>query len=302
MSERTDALRRALWEASRRGRLCVTGHDTPDFDSVVSCALLGDLCAWWGIEAHIVLPTRASSQPRRLLPGWGIDPDAWRGETAAGDFLAIVDHNAPLCTGTLVACIDHHPTKNPPDCAFRMIEDSGACAAILLRLMREAGMPPTRTHEALAVSALYLDTIGLRSTKIPPGEAAWAREAIARLGLDEAMLLREGMRLTDMNRPADELIRLGLKRYEFGGRRVISSYVQTNALDAQTLEAILTALRAAVREEGAALWVFLVHDPEAGRSTEFDVSQDGTKRIDYDCLISRGKDVMPRVEREMTLK
>ena len=65
-----------------------------------------------------------------------------------------------------------------------------------------------------------------------------------------------------------------------------------------TLEAILARIRVAVREEGAALWVFLVHEPLKDRSTRYDVTPDGrVTRIAYDHLVSRGRDVMPDVEK-----
>lgn len=301
MSERTDALRRALSDGARRGRLAILGHDGPDFDALASCTLLRDLCASWGIEAEIVLPTRADEQARRMLPRFGLNPERWRGETSPEDALALVDHHATQRPGRVAACIDHHPTEHPPACPFALIEPSGACASILLRLMCEAGMTPSREQEALAVAALYLDTIALRSTKITPGEAAWARAGAKRLGLDEARLNEEGMHLQDMRLPPEKLAMLGKKAYLFGGRRVLSSYVQTNAMTPDTLDAILGVLRAAVRAESAALWVFLVHDPEAGRSTEYDVAADASvTRIGYDRLISRGSDVMPRVERALT--
>ena len=299
MSARTDKLKDILTDASRRGRLVITGHDAPDVDSLAACALLGDLCVWWGIPAQIVLPTRADKQSLRVLPKFALEPDGWLGEINERDFLALVDHHVTPHAGTVVACIDHHPTANPPPYPYLQIEPSGACAAIVLRLMREAGMPLTKAQRSLAVTALYLDTIALRSSKIPEQEAEWAREEAALLNLDEDFLRREGLHLTDMSLPARELIGRGRKEYEFGGRRVVSSYVQTDAMTADRLDAILCEIRLAVREEGAQLWVFLSHDPEAGRSTEYDVSADGrVTRIEYDRLISRGSDVMPRVERE----
>ena len=52
-----------------------------------------------------------------------------------------------------------------------------------------------------------------------------------------------------------------------------------------------------VREQ-AALWVYLVHDPVRMRSVQYDLLPDGSvKTTRYDYLASRGKDVMPRVER-----
>ena len=46
--------------------------------------------------------------------------------------------------------------------------------------------------------------------------------------------------------------------------------------------------------------MYLVHDPVRMRSTEYDLAPDGSvKTIEYDYLASRGKDVMPRIERAM---
>ena len=72
-------------------------------------------------------------------------------------------------------------------------------------------------------------------------------------------------------------------------------------MTAERLEAILCEVRRALYGSGAALWVFLHQDPVAMRTTEFDFYADGReRRIDYDFLASRGKNVMPRVERELT--
>lgn len=295
-----NTLRAALEAGAHQGRLVITGHDAPDVDSCAACAMLAALASFWGIPAQIVLPTRADEQARRVLPRFGLNPDDWRGTLTPADALALADHHAPLHPGRVMAVIDHHPTMTPPDAPFVCIEPTGACAAMVYRLMREAGMEADARWEALAVTALYLDTMALRSAKIPPEEAAWAREAAARLGLDTAWLEQEGLGLEDMTRPAAELARLGLKRYDFGGTRVLSSYVQTDAMTGERLCAILEEVRGALEESGAALWVFLHQDPVAMRTTEFDLYAGGREeRIDYDFLASRGKNVMPRVEREL---
>ena len=66
------------------------------------------------------------------------------------------------------------------------------------------------------------------------------------------------------------------------------------------LERILAVLRAQVRESGACLWVYLVHDPVNLRSVRYDVTPDGQAAVTrYDTLVSRGKTVMPQVERKL---
>ena len=297
MSERTEKLRRLLLHAG--GRIAVTGHDGADVDSVISCVLMQRLLAGWQIPCRIALlaPDR---QSRRVLAHFGVDAAALQGETKPDDCLILVDHHQSARPGRVIACVDHHPTDYPPAYPYVQIEGSGACAAMVLRLMQEAGVGVTPEDEQMAITALYLDTIALRSAKITKEEAAWGKSEAARLGLDAAWLEKEGMGLTDMRLPAGTLAMLGKKRFTYGERVVLSTYVQTDAMTQDKLEEILAVLRKAIAQEGADLWVFLVHDPRRGRSMQVNLAPDGTmEKIDYDYLVSRGKDVMPRVERSM---
>lgn len=303
MSERTERLFALIKTAAKDNRIVVTGHDNPDVDSLAACLLMHRLLVRRGIPAQIVLPTRADMQSRRVMPRFGIQPDEYMGEIRESDALILVDHHQPLHPGHVIACIDHHPTDFPPDYPYVQIEESGACAVMALRLLEEAGVPVTQDDRALAVTALYLDTIALRSTKIQPEEAAWGAAHAAELGLDMDFLMREGMRLRDMNASAQELAMLGRKCYDFGGRRVLSTYVQTHDIPQGKLDEILAVLREELTREGASMWVFLVHDPVAGYSVEYDITPDGgVSEYQYDVLASRGKDVMPRVERMMRIR
>ena len=297
MSERTQTLRALLTQA--KGRIVVTGHDGADVDSVISCMLVRRLLERWHIPCDITLAA-PDGQSQRVMKRFGVDVSALEGETRDGDCLILVDHHQSARPGSVVACIDHHPTDYPPAYPYVQIEGSGACAVMVLHLMREAGVSVTPEDERLAIAALYLDTIALRSAKTTKEEAAWGEQEAKRLGLDEEWLRREGMRLRDMTLPARELALLGRKVYDFGGLRVLSTYVQTDAMTDERLEEIVNVLRAEFIAEGAALWVYLVHNPMAMRSTQYDLLPDGSVvKTEYDCLVSRGKDVMPRVEKMM---
>lgn len=291
-------LREALEKARELGRIVIMGHDAPDVDSAVSCALFRALCEFWGIEAVIVIADAPDAQSRRVLPHFGIHPDEWIGQIEQGDQLVLLDHHQTKHPGRMAVCIDHHLTACPPEADFVWIGESGACGKMVLMLMQQAGMVLTQQHRALAVCALYLDTIALRSAKILTEEADWARREAEELNLDTAWLEREGANLCDMTRPVEELAMFGKKTYDFNGHRVISTYVQTNAMTEERLEAVLAVLRRTVREEAAFLWVFLVHDPIAGHSFQYDIFPDGNvEKTAYDHLISRGKTVMPQIEK-----
>ena len=104
----------------------------------------------------------------------------------------------------------------------------------------------------------------------------------------------------DMSLPAEKLAMLGKKRFVYGDKTVLSTYVQTDAMTQEKREAIFAVLREAIAREQADLWVFLVHDPVRMRSAQYNLTPDGRIEVTaYDCLASRGKDVMLRVERAM---
>lgn len=299
MSETVKRLHALCTKAKQESRVVVTGHDRADVDSVISCILMQRLLAQWQIPCGIALH-EPDQQSRRVLAKFGIDAQSLTGEIKADDRLILVDHHQTTHPGMVVACVDHHPTDYPPDYPYMQIEDSGACAVMVLRLMQEAGVRVTPEDERLAITALYLDTIALKSAKISKEEAAWGEREARRLGLDEKWLRQEGMGLTDMSLPAGKLAMLGKKRFAYGDKTVLSTYVQTDAMTDERLEAIFAVLRAELLRERADLWVFLVHDPLRMRSIEYDLAPDGgVTVIPYDFLASRGRDVMPRVERAM---
>lgn len=299
MSERTENLHTVLADAACCGRVAVTGHAGADVDSVISCVLMQHLLAHWRIPCRIALAA-PDQQSRRVLSRFDIDVPVLEGETENGDRLILVDCHQTEASGMVIACVDHHPTDYPPDYPYVQIGESGACAVMVLQLMREAGVPVSPEDERLAITALYLDTIALKSTKISREEAAWGESEARRLGLDEGWLRQEGMGLRDMSLPAQKLAMLGKKCFVYGEKVVYSTYVQTDEMTEEKLKEIFGVLREALVREKADLWVFLVHDPVRMRSTQYNLMPDGgMEKIAYDFLASRGKDVMPRMERAM---
>lgn len=297
MSERTNRLFSLCRDAAATRKLLITGHDGADADAAISCVLLRELLQTAGINAEIALPTPPQAQACAVLARFGVELSAFRGEIRAEDALILCDHHATAHPAHVVACIDHHPTDAPPELPYVQIEPAGACALLVLRLFEEAGLPEDERRTALAVTALYLDTVALRSAKISEKEAAWARETAKRLGLDVAWLTREGLHLANMRLPACALLAQDQKLHAFDGQTAGSSSLRTDAMDADTLHALLQAAQEALKTHGAALWVLLVIDPLAERSTEYDIWPNGrVDTIRYDRVASRAVDVMPRVE------
>lgn len=298
MTDRVHRLRTVCAEAAER--IVLTGHDHADVDSVISCLLMRRLLGAWGMDAAIALPGGSDRQSARVLAGVGIDTAPLAGEIASDDCLILLDHHQPLHDGRVIACIDHHPTETLPQYPYVQIEPRGACALQVFDLMREAGIPMDAQDERLAVTALWLDTVALRSAKISKEEAAWGRGRAQALGLNINMLEREGLGLADLTRPPEWLAMQNKKTFVFSGSRVCSTTIQAHGMTQAQLDRILDVLRRAAAQEGAALWVYLVSDPIAMRSVRYDIAPDGCiKRIPYEFLASRGKNVMPDVEQSM---
>ena len=298
MSERTDKLLDLLRGA--KTRVVITGHDAPDVDSLLSCALMQRFLSRAGVDAQIALMTQTDEQSGRIAARLGIDVQAMYGRILPEDSLILLDHFQPRHGGQVLACIDHHPTAYMPEYPYTQIESAGACAYMIVQLMREAGVEVTADDERLAVCALYLDTIALRSTKISQEEIVWAQAAAARLDMDVSWLEREGLSLADLTLPAKELAMTGLKEYVYGKKRVYSTYIQTDEMTETVLDRIIGCLRQELSARRGDMWVYLVHDPRAMRTTQYDVLPDrGVQETRYDFLASRGKDVMTRVEKRM---
>lgn len=298
MSERTDKLLDIL----RGAKTCIviTGHDAPDVDSLLSCALMQRFLGRAGIDARIALMTQADEQSRRIAGRLGIDAQAMYGRIEQEDSLILLDHFQPQHGGRVLACIDHHPTAYMPAYPYTQIETAGACAYMIVQLMREAGVVVTDDDERLAVCALYLDTVAMRSTKISQDEIMWAKETAARLDMDVNWLEREGLSLADLTLPARELAMTGLKEHIYGNKRVYSSCIQTDEMTEETLERIVDWLGRELSARRGDMWVYLVHDPCAMRTTQYDILPDGSVQgTRYNFLASRGKDVMTRVEKCM---
>lgn len=298
MSRRTDSLKQALLSAP--SPLIITGHDAPDVDSLLSCVMVRRLCERWQVSVRIAIPTKPDAQTLRVLAHLGYSISEMRGEILPTDCVILVDHHAPLRPCHVVAALDHHPTDFPPDYPHVTIEPCGACAALIARMIEEAGFTLTQEERILSVVALYLDTMALRSSKVLPEEICWAEENAQALNMDMDWLTREGLDLQDMTLPDEEIALLGKKIFSYGGKKVVSTYVQTDDLPESRLAALLSVLRSQMQLENAARWVFVIQDPVCLRTTEIDLSPDGSEnRIEYSRLVSRGKDIMPRVEREM---
>ena len=135
MTKRLDS----LLETLKGHRVFIQTHNFPDPDAVASAYGLKQLLGFFGIEARICYKGSISKASiANLVSSFGIDMvevDNIEG-MRSGDYVVLVDaqtnnSNVETTRGTIVACIDHHPTVSAYDYKFRDVRICGSCATLV---------------------------------------------------------------------------------------------------------------------------------------------------------------------------
>lgn len=139
----------------RADRAVILSHDNPDPDAIASCAglrfLVEEACGIPAIATLGGIVGRAEN--RALLDTLGLPFERIEGfEFLPGDAFVLVDaqpgggNNVVPADARLAAVIDHHPRREGVRrAAYHEIrEDIGACATLVVDLLRAAGLEPPR--------------------------------------------------------------------------------------------------------------------------------------------------------------
>lgn len=174
----------ALVEAfARAERVVVLTHDNPDPDAIASAAGLGVLieqaCGVPAVMTFGGIIGRAEN--RVLMEIVGVPFERIEGlEFRPGDAFALVDaqpgagNNAVPEDARLAAVIDHHPPRDVPRAAYHDVRESyGACATMIVELMRAGGIEPNRSLATALFYGIQSETLDLgREASGPDVEAS----------------------------------------------------------------------------------------------------------------------------------
>lgn len=175
----------ALVEAFVRAeRVVVLTHDNPDPDAIASAAGLGFLveqaCGVPAVMTFGGIIGRAEN--RVLMEIVGVPFERIEGlEFRPGDAFALVDaqpgagNNAVPEDARLAAVIDHHPPRDAPRHAdYHDVRESyGACATMIVELMRAGGIEPNRELATALFYGIQSETLDLgREASEPDVEAS----------------------------------------------------------------------------------------------------------------------------------
>ena len=240
------------------GPIYVTGHKSPDTDTVGSCIAYARLLQKLGYDAKPVVLGRINNESKYVLEKAGIEAPELL-EDASGCNMVLVDHSEfeqsadGLSDANIISIIDHH-SDGSVKTGNRLIYDArplGSTATIVWMRYRNYGIDIDKDTALAMIGSIYSDTEALSNDTVTfaDEEAVKALSEIAGTSnldtfwdeMHEAALSYEGM--TD-----EEILENDYKEYECAGVHygigVIKASDKETAMDiAGRMEKALTSVK-----------------------------------------------------------
>lgn len=282
-------------------KVTILGHDNIDVDATLSGILLSRLLDFLNIENQfcILEPVKENDTYEIITQLIGINMKDWEKEGESKDRnLFLVDHYETVHEGNVVACLDHHPNKQQKEYPFMYVRNSCATAYLIYEMMKEAGYFLTKEDAKMIVVSMMVDTTSFRSSKTIQEEVEQARKIAKEYNLDYDFLEKYCLCLTPIEKMSTEqIISNGQKWYNYRGKKVGSAYLQLYGLPEETtLQEWMEALRKKLQETSKDMLVFIIFECKHNRTYEYQILNDCIKEIRKEGILSRGKDIMPKIE------
>lgn len=280
----------------------ILGHENPDVDSIVSGVLLEHYLTRQGKSAKFIIPDRKlDDESVSICLSFGLDPREYQQEAPKQkEQYILVDHHERNVFGEIVGVIDHHPTMQTYSYPFYQNENASSTACLLVKKNEEHY---TKDEIELAILATMVDTVSFHSSKTHNEDIDWVHAMCDKYGFDFSKMYQAGLSLTDVSSPKTFLTH-GLKHYEFGEYKVASSYVSLSSIAEKEGDIILGAsyIQEYMKEKDLDEFIMIAYDMSHFTSTIFTYYPKNIVIQNYDHIVSRGRDVIPRVEEKILSK
>lgn len=300
MKVRLEDLKKCLM---KRSEVTIIGHDNIDVDSVLSGVLLERLCKYLKLNVHFeILQLVNKDETYEIINKLtGINMETYEKVEEDNDrSLFLIDHYETKHNGRVVGCIDHHPTEKKNTYEFSYVRNCTAAAYLIYELMQVSNYPLTAEDAKLIVVAMMVDTTAFRSSKAIPEEVEEAKSLTKRFDLDYEYLEKYCLCLTPIEgMNVEEITSNGQKEYNYNGHKVKSAYLQLDGIpDDDTLNSWLYYLKDKItnKMESTELMVFIIFDIKENITYEYQINN-RIKLVIHNGILSRGKDIMPKVEK-----
>ena len=143
--------------------------------------------------------------------------------------------------------------------------------------------------------------IDFRSSKTIPEEVDVTKNLAKKFNLNYEYLEMYCLCLTPIEKMnIDEITSNGQKEYNYNGHKVKSAYLQLYGMpDEATINKWLTYLKSKVADKTSniEIMVFIIFDTKSNITYEYQVMPQYAKEIIHNGILSRGKDIMPKIEK-----
>lgn len=255
-------------------KIFITGHKSPDTDSIASALVMADL------ERNLdntneIIPCRLGNlnkETEYALNYFKVDAPKLIDSVSEADEVILVDHNSfaqsasDISSAKIAKVIDHHcisgfETAEP---LFYLAEPVGCTCTILYELYKMNNIEIKPVYAGLMLSAIISDSLLFKSPTCTPKDIKAAEELakicntdINTYGLD---LLKAGTDLSSFT--AEELINIDSKEFNANGSKFQIAQVSTVDIDdvLKNKTEIENAMNNLISANGLDLFMFAITD------------------------------------------
>ncbi len=282
-------------------KITILGHNNIDVDAFLSGILLSRLFDFLKIDNEFVILEKVKENETYQIVKelFNIDMKKLEDVSEKQDrYLFLEDHFETIHSGKIVGCIDHHPTAKKLDYEYQYRRNSCASSYLIYEVMKQEGYPLTKEDAKMIVVAMMVDTTSFRSSKTIKEEVKVAEKLAAEYSLNYEELLKYCLCLTPIkNMEIKDIVENGKKHYNYAGTEVESAYLQLYGMpDNNVLNNWLEYLKDSIKISNIRMKVFIIFEMESNQTIEYRISSEEIATIVHEGILSRGKDIMPKIE------
>lgn len=303
MLQRLELLKQSL---ANKGEICIIGHDNIDVDAVLSGILLSKLLNFLNIKSKFIIlePIKIDDTFDIVRKLTNIDMYSFEDNEEKFRNLFLVDHYEKTHIGRVLGCIDHHPTEKKNNYIFSYVRNASSTAYMIYELMKAANYPINEKEATMIVVSMMVDTTSFRNTKANQAEIEVAKSLSKEFNLDYNYLEKTCLCLTPIDTmKISQITSNGKKEYNYNGHRVISSYLQLYGMPEESVVEIWISYLSSsvgINKSSPKMSVFIIFDVESNMTYEYQINKTHTKKITHKGILSRGKDIMPKIEKSFS--
>lgn len=275
----------------------ILGHHNPDVDSVVSGVLLENYLTRQGKKACFMIPDlKIDEETISICMSFGLNPKKYQRKLPKEkNKYILVDHHERDVLGEVVGVIDHHPTIQTYSYPFYLNENVSSTACLLVKGNEDYY---TKDEIQLAILATMVDTVSFHSMKTRDEDITWTNEMCKKYNFDFSKLYQAGLAITDISSP-EVFLTHGLKNYNIGDHHIASSYVSLANIEEKESDIMLASsyIENYLKENNLERFIMIVHDMSKFCSTIFTYYPDRVSVEKVGHIVSRGREVIPRIEK-----